>query len=114
MRRRSVPLAVHQPVDAALKPAPKRLEHDGHKPRRRQRDGEVALSLEQGPQGYHHEHVDPDDAGGQGTVDESTVYDYVNVVEVKTEDGDVGAGRNSEQGQNGQVIAGKNKVPFVE
>jgi hypothetical protein len=57
-------------------------------------DGEVALRLEKGPQGYHRKNIYRDDAGGQGAVDEGAVYHQVYVVEVVAEDGDVGEDRN--------------------
>jgi hypothetical protein len=59
----------------------RRLEENGHESRGQERDGNVALGLEEGSKGYHREHIDPDNAGGESSVDEGAVYEGVYLVE---------------------------------
>src|SRR5215211_2860015 len=102
---------MHQAIDAALKPAPYGLEQNSHESRGRERDGNVALRLEEGSEGYHRKHIDPDDAGAKRTVYEGAVYDYVYVVEVVLQDGDVGEDWNDEQSQYRHITYGPEDLP---
>jgi hypothetical protein len=78
-RIRVVPLAVHQAIHRTLQPFLQRLEEHGDEARSKDRNQEVTLCLQEHAQSAHHQHVDPEDARGQRTVDESAVYDEIYV-----------------------------------
>ena len=87
-RVRVVPLPVHEMVYGALQSLAHGLEEHGDEPRGEDRDQEVSLDPKHGPYAAHHQHVDPDDARGEGGVDDGSVDDEVYVEEPVAQDSD--------------------------
>jgi len=80
-------------------------EQDGHNLRGLERDGALALGLEQDTQGYHREYIDPDDAGAKSAVDKNAVDEGVYVVEAVPKDGEVSENWNGERSVHGHITA---------
>ena len=72
------------------------MEENGNEACREQRDDQVTLCLEQGPQRGHDQDIEPGNAGRENTIDQRAVDDDVDIVQLMSEDSDTDCHRDTD------------------